>query len=202
LSLKSHRTFLIIVALICVLILVVAIISSIWPKQEEFFFELGLLGKDKTADAYFANSNSITEVGELNTWFVYVYNHKGTAQNVSVRSKLLSSSMELPDDQKHLSSNATTIAEFPLSLSANETTLFPFFWNIVKADRQNNSTIVDSIMINDKLVEVTVSDSGSLFAIVFELWVQNNSGRYTFEWDSRNGISSASIYMGFEVNSN
>jgi uncharacterized membrane protein len=199
LKLQSHKTVLVIVGLICILILVVAIIGSIWPKQEEWFFELGLLGKNKTADAYFSNENSIAEVGALNTWFIYVYNHMGTTQNVSIKSKLLNSSMKLPDDQTHQPSNVTTLEDFPVSLSANETVLIPFFWNIVEAERQNNSTIIDGIMINNNLFEVQISDSNSTFTIIFELWVENSNGQYSFEWDSRNGVSSASIYMGFKV---
>ena len=198
-KLQSHKTVLVIVGLICILILVVAIIGSIWPKQEEWFFELGLLGKNKTADAYFSNENSIAEVGALNTWFIYVYNHMGTAQNVSIKSKLLNSSMKLPDDQTHKPSNVTTLEDFPVSLSANETVLIPFFWNIVKAERQNNSTIIDGIMINNSLFEVQISDSNSMFTLIFELWVQSSNGQYSFEWDSRNGVSSASIYMGFKM---
>ena len=201
-DLQSHKTILIIVGLICILLLVVAIIGSIWPKQEEWFFELGLLGKNKTADEYFPNANSITEAGSLNTWFIYVYNHMGTAQNVSIRSKLINSSMKLPDDQRHQPSNATTLAEFPISLSVNETVLLPFFWNIVKTERQNNLTIIDSIKINDNLFEVAISDSNSTFTIIFELWVQSDNGQYAFEWNSRNGVSSASIYMGFKVDLN
>ena len=189
----------VIAGLICILILVVAIVGSIWPKQEEWFFELGLLGKNKTADAYFSNENSIAEVGALNTWFIYVYNHMGTTQNVSIKSKLLNSSMKLPDDQTNQPSNATTLEDFPVSLSANETVLIPFFWNIVKAERQNNSTNIDGIMINNNLFEVQISDSNSMFTIIFELWVQSSNGQYSFEWDSKNEVSSASIYMGFKV---
>ena len=188
-------------ALICVLILVVAIISSIWPKQEEFFFELGLLGKDKTADAYFTNPNSTIEVGELTTWFIYIYNHMGTAQNVSIRSKLLSSSMELPDDQKHQPSNATTFAEFPLSLSVNQSVLIPFFWAITATDIQNGSVVIKQLSVNNQMVNI--DDLRSLdrsFKIVFELWVQNLVyGEYAFAWDSGMGLSSESVNMWFNL---
>jgi hypothetical protein len=203
LDLQSHKSVLIVVGLICILVLVIAMISSAWPTQEDWFFGLGLLGKDKTADGYFTNGNSIVEVGVLNSWFIYVNNHMGTAQNVSIRAKLLSSAMELPDDQKHQHSNATAFAEFPLSISFNETVLLPFFWKIVKVERQNNSNIIDSLMVNDKLAKIGVSDSNSSFTIVFELWVQNSDiGDYMFGWESKNGVSSASINMGFKVDPN
>ena len=189
--------------LICLLILVVAMISSIWPTQEEWFFGLGLLGKDQTADGYFANGSSNVEVGALNSWFIYVHNHMGTEQNVNIKAKLLSSAMELPDDQNHLPSNVTAFAEFPLSLSVNETVVLPFFWTIMQEERQNNSNIINSLVVNNKQFKVGISDSASSFVLVFELWVQNSDiGADMFGWESRNGLSSASINMGFKVYSN
>jgi hypothetical protein len=103
--------------LVLLLIIVVAVIGSVWPTQEEWFIELGLFGRNKTADAYFANADSTVDVGALNSWFIYVHNHMGAVQDVSVRARLLNSTMELPDDREHQPSNAASFAEFPLSLS-------------------------------------------------------------------------------------
>ena len=49
---EAHKTVLVISGLLCLLIIVLAFAASVWPKQENTFIELGLLGKDKTADAY------------------------------------------------------------------------------------------------------------------------------------------------------
>jgi hypothetical protein len=189
--------------LVLLLITIVAVIGSVWPTQEERFIELGLLGKNKTASAYFANEDATVDVGSLNNWFIYVHNHLGTEQTVSLRAKLLNSTMELPDDQKHQPSSVTSFAEFPLSLSVNETVLVPFSWRIMDAEAQNGLAVIKRLMVNDQPFDVdTIASANSSFRIVIELWVQDaDSGNYKFGWESKEGFSSASIYMGFNLNS-
>lgn len=196
------RSSLILTGLILVLILIVAVISSVWPKQEKWFFELGLLGKDKTADEYFANESSLVEVGALNSWFIYVHNHMGAIEVVSVRARILNSTMELPRDQEHQPSHAASFAEFPFSLSINETVLFPFFWGVLEAEKQGSSISIKRLMVNEQPVDVDVSDANSSFRVVFELWVQDQVlGEYRFGWESKEGFSSASIYTWFTLDS-
>jgi hypothetical protein len=203
LVLKAHKPVLIAAGLVLLLIVIVAVISSVWPTQEKRFIELGLLGKNKTAEAYFANANSTVEVGALNSWFIYVHNHMGAVQYVSVRAKLLNSTMEPPNDQEHQPSNATSFAAFPLSLSANETVLVPLSWSIMEAEAQNGSTLIKRLMVNEQPVDVDVSASvNSSFRMVFELWVYDQSSHeYRFGWGSGEEFSSASIYMWFGLNS-
>ncbi len=201
--LKEHKSLLTLVGLVLLLIVIVAVISSVWPQQEKKFIELGLLGKNKIADAYFADANYTVEVGASNSWFIYVYNHMGAVQYVSVRLKLLNSTMEVPNDQEHQPSNTTSLAVFPLSLSINETMLVPFSWSIIDTEAQNGSTLIKRLMVNEQPVNVNVSASvNSSFRIVFELWVYDQfSHEYRFGWGSGEEFSSASIYMWFRLNS-
>ena len=125
----------------------------------------------------------------------------GVVEDVRVRVKLLNSTNDLPDDQKHEPSKANTVAEFPLSLSVNETVFVALSWSIMNAESRNGSTVIKSLMINEHAVEVTVSDLISSFRIIIELWVQDpNSKNFVFGWESKEGFSSASIYMGFKLN--
>jgi hypothetical protein len=195
-----HKTAIIVAGLVLLLIVLVAVISSVWPTQEEQFIELGLLGKNKTADSYFVTENANIDVGALSSWFIYVHNHLGYTQTISVRVKLLNSAMELPDDQEHQPSNLTSFVEFPLSLSVNQSVLIPFSWSIMDAESQNGSAVIKQLLVNNQTVNVDVRSSYS-FAIDFELWVQNHgSGEYSFGWESEKGFSSASVNMWFNVN--
>jgi hypothetical protein len=195
-----NKTVIIVAGLILLLIVLVAVISSVWPTQEERFIELGLLGKDKTAEAYFDNESSSINVGTLSSWFIYVHNHFGYAQTVSVRVKLLNSTIELPDNQEHQPSNSNSFVAFPLPLSVNESVLIPFSWSIMNAEIQNGSAVINQLLISNKTVNVNLSSINSSFIIVFELWVQNKvSGEYSFGWESGKGLSSASVYMWFKV---
>lgn len=203
LSLIADKSVLILTGLVCLLIVIVAVLGTVWPKQEKYFFELGLLGQDKTADSYFSKANSTVDIGDTNNWFINIHNHMGTMQDVIVKTKLLNSTEELPDDREHEPSDVASFAEFPISLSVNQTLLIPFYWSILEVEAQNDSSAV-TILVNTKTVNVYLSQSAdSIFRIVFELWVKNpDSGEYLFSWESNEGFCSASIYMGFRLNSN
>ena len=197
-----NKPILIILGLICMITIVIALLVSIWPEQENSFIELGLLGKDKTADSYFVDVHSRLSVGVVNNWFIYLHNHMEDSVVVSVRVKLLSSESQLPDDRSHQPSNVEAFAEFPFFLSIKDTVFFPFIWSINSVESQNSLAIIKGLFVNGQ--SVTVSISGvvdSSFIIVFELWVQDsNNGNFSFGWKSNEGLSSASIFMGFTLN--
>ena len=134
---KNYKFALIVGGLILLLIVAIALISSIWPVQEERFFELGLLGKNETADSYFANDNSVVGLGSSSSWFIYVHNHMGTPQTIIVKAKLLNSTMQMPNNQQNQPSDGISFANFPLTLLTNQTTLVPFTWSIADAKLQN-----------------------------------------------------------------
>ncbi len=127
----------------------------------------------------------------------------GAAYSVELRIKLLNSTMDVPNDQIHKPSHAVqTVAEFPFNLFDNKTTFVPLIWSVNGAKSENGSAIIKSLKINNHPVEITVSDSAFSFKLIIELWVQNpNSGNFEFGWASKEGFSSASIYMSFNLNS-
>ena len=199
--LMKHKPIFMIVTLVLVLIVAVAVISTIWPRSEERFFELGILGKDMTADEYYPNRNSTLEVGSQVNWYIHVLNHMGSVQDVFLRVKLLNSTMEPPNDQTHEPSPFASFVGLPISLDVDDVQLIPFSWSILDAVSQNGSIVIKRLMVNDQTVDVDVStDSNSLFRMVFEIWVYDQSTQeYTFEWDSGKNYSSASLYAWFNV---
>jgi len=107
------------------LILVIALFSTFWPRSEMRFFELGLLDKNKTAGAYFAIDNSTLEIGTQVKWFVFVHNHMGNAEKVSVRIKLLNSTMAQPINSKNTPSPFAFFQELsscPATIEASRAT--------------------------------------------------------------------------------
>ena len=185
--------------LVSVLILSVAVISAFWPKYEERFFELGLLGKNKKAEEYYPNNNSTLEVGSNVLWYIYLHNHMGSPQDVSVRLKLLNSTMQAPDDREHEPSPFPYFMEFPVSLSIDETLLIPVSWSVVEAISQGENVTIDRLRVNNQTVSMSVLSSNR-FRMVFELWVYDQSSQqYRFGWDSGKGFYSASVYMWFSL---
>jgi len=202
LSVKEYEPVLIVSVLILFLILTVAVVSAFWPKYEERFFELGLLGKDKKAEGYFTNNNTILETGSSVFWHIYIHNHMGSTQKVSIKVKLLNSTMQAPNDQEHESSPILCFIEFPVTLSVNETKLILFSWSILEADFHGSFIIVKRLIVNNQTIEVdppTLSDDNR-FRVVFELWVYDESiEQYRFEWDSGKGFYSVSLYIWFKL---
>jgi len=202
-SLREYKGFFVICVLVVVLILVVYVFTLFWPRYEEYFFELGLLGRNRKAEDYYLGNTSSVDVGSELVWYVYLHNHMGSSQDVSVRVKLLNSSMQAPDDRGHVPSPYPFVFEVPVSLSIDETKLVPFVWGVSEAEFLNDSVAVRGLVINDMPVVVDASAlSGSRFRLVFELWVlDRSSGEYRFFWVSKSESYSASIYMWFNVTS-
>ena len=198
---KKNKSIIIGCALVVLLILTGIVINLFWPRYEEQFFELSLLGKNKMAENFFLNDNSSLLLNSQVAWFIYIYNHIGSPQNVFLKVKLVNSTIDLPIDQDNKPSLVDPIAEFPLSLSINETLLVPFSWSIVEAFSQNDSIILKQLIINDEIVNVNIStSSNSSCWMVFELWVYDNSSQnYRFGWLSGEKLSSSSLYMLFKV---
>ena len=198
---KKIKPALTLVGLVVFLIVIVAFISSIWPTQENWFIELGLLGKNKTADSYFSNFDSTIEVGEQNTWYLYVHNHMDSVQDISIRIKILNSTMTLPNDIENEYSPNVHFTEFPLSLSVNETILVPFTWSIPEVMVQTDSVVIKRLMVNNQIYEVDVMTlSDSFFRMVFELWVYDGpSQEYKFGWNLKENMFSVSLHIGFRV---
>ena len=198
---KTLKTSLLLLVLIAGLIFIVAIISSVWPTQENWFMELGLLGSNKTADAYFSNLDSTLEAGVQNTWYLYVHNHMDRVQDISIRIKILNSTMTLPNDIENEYSPYVHFTEFPLFLSVNETILVPFTWSIPEVLIQTDSVVIKRLMVNNQIYEIDVmTSSDSFFRMVFELWVYDASSQeYTFGWNLEENMFSASLHIGFRA---
>jgi hypothetical protein len=183
---------------VLVLILIVAVISAFWPRYEERFFELGLLGGEGKAEGYYPDDNSTLQIGVPILWQIYVHNHMGSVENVTVRVKIINATMTPPDDRRHEPSPTPLLTEFPLSLSVDETRLINFSWSITAAEHQNGSTIIHRLMINNEYHDVIVS--GDPFRMVFELWVYDRSTQqYRFMWESGEESYSSSLYMWFSL---
>jgi uncharacterized membrane protein len=190
-----------VITIVVFLILVIAIISTFWPRYEMQFIELGLLGKNRIADNYFSNENSTVFIDSQVDWNIFLHNHMENSQNVIVKVKLLNSTMDLPNDKEHKPSSIESFFELPFSLSNNETFFASFSWSINEVLIEDNLITLKNLKVNSQQVEVDVKTfSNSFFRMVFELWVYDKSSQsYEFSWNSGEDYSSASIYIGFRV---
>ena len=186
---------------VLILIIVVGSIITLWPKYEQQFIELGLLGRNGTAAGYYPNDNPEVKPGSLINWSIYAHNHMASSQYITVRVKLLNSTMQAPNDNENEPSPFASFAEFPVFLPVNGIQLIPFSWNVLDTSSQNGSIVIESLVVNGKTVNVNPPvASNSSFCIVFELWVYDHSSQqYRFGWETGKGFSSASVNMWFSM---
>lgn len=201
LFLQKRKPVLALVVSFLAIIIAVAMVSSFWPKYEQQFIELGLLGRDGTATGYYPNDNPTLNSNSQVNWQIYIHNNMASSQYITIRVKLLNSTMQAPNDNEHEPSPFASISEFPLFLPSNGTQLIPFSWSISGAVFQNGSIAIESLMVNGNTVNVDPPVvSNSSFCMVFELWVYDQSTHeYSFSWDSGKGLFSASVDMWFNV---
>lgn len=159
-----------------------------WPRYEERFIAMGILGRNKRAEDYYPANGTIIKVGDLVLWHIYIYNHWDKIQNVSIRIKILNSTMPSPDDNNNEPSPIPPVSEIRLLLSENETRLIPFLWHIEEAVIHENEKIIKKLVINDETVSPNVyGNQTSLFRIIFELWLFNaETGEFEYGWYQKN----------------
>jgi len=186
---------------IIILISIVAVIATFWPRYEERFIEFGLLGKNKTAEEYFPNDNPILQVGDSINWFIYVHNHLGFSKNVSIRIKIVNSLLDVLNANKNEPSSQPTLIELPLFLSVDETNFVPFSWTILETSHNDTLVILKQLLINDQIVYLDLPASPeSSFSLIFELWsYDQDSGEYHYEQEIDDGFSSISLNIGFQI---
>jgi len=199
--LKEYKPVIAICVIVLILIGVVWVFVAVWPRYEESFFELGLLGEGKKAEDYYPSDDPNINVSSRISWYIYIHNYMHSVQDVVIRVKLLNSTMQAPDDRGHVPSPYPVLAEFPVHLDVDEVLLLPFSWSVSDLFYSEDLVAIDRLVINDVALDAGVSSiAGKGFRMVFELWVYDQgSQQYEFGWDSEKGYCSASLNMWFNM---
>lgn len=165
---------------------------------------MGLLNKNQIVGNYFPSNTSTIIIGTLVRWHLYLYNHMITANNVSIRVKILNSTQLSPNSTSGKPSPVTPFININQKLAANETKIIPFFFNISKVIFVNNSISILDIKVNNITYSVDTSAFGSRsFRLVFELWSYDESLKiYIFSWKSSIATIPVWNQIRFDVVSN
>ena len=184
-NLDDSKIIYISTCLILLLISVSPLIMLSFPRKIEPFFTLSLLGNDSKIDNYFPDNNQNIEIGNQIKWVMYLYNHMGESKYISVRIKLLNSTMTAPNSTISKPSPYLPIYEYGRILLHNETWIYPFEWSVLKVIENNNSIIIKNIVINDEIVEANAVSITGNFRLVIELWMWNTNTRdFIFGWST------------------
>jgi len=183
----SNRNLLKISALFLGIILIAAILTASYPPFEEQFIAMAILGKNGEVNNYFPENISRIEVGTQISWYIYVYNHMDIKKDISIRVKLLNSSLEEPNDNTGEPSPALPFIEIPLTLERNETLIFPFVFSLPQVTLIDQSVKLTMIDVNNAFIPLDVSAvNGLSFRFIFELWVYNEVQKtFEFSWKDK-----------------
>lgn len=145
-----------------------------FPKDEESFSELWLLGPERMAEGYPFNVQTGAIQGPV---YVGVGNHMGRSEHYMVCAKLRNQTQPIPNATTSEPSSLPPLYEFQFFLAEGETWEAPVAFIIEHASFETNSSLVASLSINDHVFPVDLSSSwdshqnGFYYQLFFELWL-------------------------------
>lgn len=185
--LGEYRGLVTVSLLVVLLIGVVAVFAAVWPRYEEEFVALGVLGEGGKAEGYYPNGNSSLGIDSPVRWYLYLYNHRPAPSSVSVRVKVVNSTVPGPNRTLRVPCPAPVAFESTLVLGENETRLMPYTWRVSGASRSGGSIVLSELVINGSRVSLDVSSGdGRGFRMVLELWTYDEASEgFRFGWESK-----------------
>jgi len=157
-----------------------------FPRGGESFSELWLLGPNHMAEDYPFN----VQAGESYSLFLGVGNHLGHSAYYLVCAKFRNQTQPLPNASGSEPSSLSSIYEFQFFLADGDVWETPVTFAIPGASIQGDSVVVESVSVNDRILQVDCSSawdseySGFYFQLFFELWLYNST-RSSFQFHDR-----------------
>ena len=170
----------------------------------EIFYSLATLGAEGKAQSYFPNNDINIALEENIYWYLYIYNHVGKTSYISLRLKVLNSTMEPPNSTLCRPSPYPTVYEINRIIMDNETLILPLNWSINEINFKDNKTSIELITINDDLMPVyVIAKDRTSFRMIIELWIFDDQNKdFFFKWNSYNNDFCAWNQIWFNVTSN
>jgi hypothetical protein len=164
-------------------IIVVTIFTTLYPRNQEQFMAMAVLGEHALASDYFPNDSSNITTQTQVQWYLHLYNHMTETKNIIIRVKLLNSTGTPPSDQWKTPSPITAFTQIPLTLLPNETRLIPFTFRIEEIIPAQDSLRITRINVGYHSYTVNVKQmEGTQLRLIFELWSYDSSNNPIFSW--------------------
>jgi hypothetical protein len=159
-----------------------------FEKFEDKFFALGILGRDKTAEKYYPDSDSLIPLNTSIRWYVYLNNEMNEMEYVRINVKIVDDKYLLPNSTTCMASPVNAIYSFTYFLNHNETILMPFEWALTKINRKQDISEIKEMKINNETIPLSMNiNIKSTPRVVFELYLYDIPTQgFTFKWGSNN----------------
>ena len=175
-SLEDYRSVFMVGSLVVILVAALPGISVVFPfpRVEERFSELWLLGRERRAVDYPLNIRENEMQGPI---YVGVCNHMRDSQYYMVYVKLRNQTQPLPYSSSSEPSPLSPLCEFRFFLADRETWETSVSFNVEDVDFKENSSIVRKISINGHSLPIALSsrwdseNEGFYYQLFYELWL-------------------------------
>ena len=97
LNLNDRQILLILSIFILLIGLWIPTIRPLFPSKEEHFFEYAILGENMRGENYYPENDPNINIDEQVKWNIQVYNHMGKNEYITIKIKILNSTMVPPD---------------------------------------------------------------------------------------------------------
>lgn len=176
------------------------IIETYLPSRSAPFIASAILGDENLESEYYPSNNTL-QVGEKVSWNIFVYNHMHKSQYISVKVKLINSTISSPNSTECAYSPAPVIYEVKRIISHNETWLHNFIWSIKEANDDGDFFEIHLLEINNIIHTVKAqAHGGNNFRFIFELWVYDeNYNDFKFKWENEDKFNCIWNHIWFNV---
>lgn len=200
-GLKKYRSLLTVSLLVVLLIAVVAVFASVWPRYEEEFVAMGILGDGIMGEDYYPNGNTSLDVDIPVRWHLYLYNHRPVPSKVLIQVKVVNSTVPSPNRTLRAPCPADPVFNTTTVLGTNETRLMPYTWSVSEASRSGDSVTISRLVINGSQVDLNVLSGDSRgFRMIFELWTYDEASQdFRFGWEFKGEYYCVWNQMWFNV---
>jgi hypothetical protein len=183
-AIEKRRTLVVVfIAFLIVFEMVAYVATTPWPSEQ--FYRLYVLGANHLVADYYPNDDPNVRVGESVSWYIGVTNLMGSVQLVEIRVKLGNQTMQPPDEQNALPSQAPLVTYFHRFIQDNETWELPFVWQISNMTSSGGVTRILGLQLNNQTIQMLDSSAqnGYNFRLIIELWTWNvDSSSFEFGW--------------------
>ncbi len=132
---------------------------------------LGILNDNKIIGDFYGNLEGTIGLSETMSNFIYVSNEFSESKNISIKIKILNSTMSTPDSIDCRPSQQPIIYEENIRLEKKQSINMPLNWSIRQTTHLDNFTHINFIKINkNEIVTDIKSLDNKPFRLIVELW--------------------------------
>ena len=134
---------------------------------------MAILGSERKAENYFHNEESIIEVNNGLSWYIYLDNKLGESATISIKIKMLDHNASSPNSTSCEASPSQVLIQIDDYIESNDIREIPFNWIVTEVMNSNYTLLITKVEINGQSFDTNIGPNNynEEFCIVFELWV-------------------------------